>query len=34
MEAGKHQVKPIAEIQPAFRDLDIGQLVQGLLEIY
>ena len=29
MEAGKQQVKPIAEIQPAFRDLDIGQLVQG-----
>ena len=29
MEAGKQQVKPITEIQPAFRDLDIGQLVQG-----
>ena len=29
MEAGKQQVKLIAEIQAAFRDLDIGQLVQG-----
>ena len=29
MEAGKQEVKPIAEIQPAFRNLDIGQLVQG-----
>lgn len=29
MDAGKQQVKPIAEIQPAFRNLDIGQLVQG-----
>ena len=29
MEAGKQQVKLIAEIQPAFSDLDIGKLVQG-----
>ena len=28
MEAGQ-QAKPIAEIQPTFRNLDIGQLVQG-----
>lgn len=29
MEAGKQQTRPLPEIQPAFRNLDIGQLVQG-----
>ena len=29
MEAGKQQVNPVAEIQPAFRDLDIGQLASA-----
>ena len=29
MEAGKQQTRQLPEIQPAFRNLDIGQLVQG-----
>lgn len=29
METSKQQTRPPAEIQPAFRNLDIGQLVQG-----
>ena len=29
MEAGKQQARQLPEIQPAFRNLDIGQLVQG-----